>query len=65
VQSATTCAPGLASASVEPLLLPRLVDHAGLNADEFEGWMAGLSAWLPQRPYHAVDPEDEPGNVLP
>jgi peptidoglycan/xylan/chitin deacetylase (PgdA/CDA1 family) len=65
VQSATTCAPGLATAPVEPLLLPRLVDHAGLNAVEFEGWMAGVSEWLPRRRHEAVDPEEEPGNVLP
>jgi peptidoglycan/xylan/chitin deacetylase (PgdA/CDA1 family) len=59
VESATTCAAGLATAGTEPLLLPRLVDHKGLHEVEFEGWMAGLGAWLPQRQYSAVDPEKE------
>jgi len=54
VKSAMTCEPGLASASAEPLLLPRLVDHAGLNRTEFEGWLAGVSAWLPHRATSAV-----------
>jgi peptidoglycan/xylan/chitin deacetylase (PgdA/CDA1 family) len=42
VVSATTCDPGIASPNNEPLLLPRLVDHPGLTASEFEAWLTGL-----------------------
>jgi peptidoglycan/xylan/chitin deacetylase (PgdA/CDA1 family) len=42
VVSATTCDPGIAAPSSEPLLLPRLVDHEGLSATEFEAWLTGV-----------------------
>lgn len=49
VRSATTCDPGLASASDDPLLLPRFLDHCGVSQVEFEAWAAGVGAVLPRR----------------
>ena len=49
VVSATTCARGFASRSCDPLLLPRLLDSNTLSPIEFEGWLTGVSAILPQR----------------
>ena len=49
VVSGTTCVPGLATATSPSLLLPRLVDTAGLSPVEFEGWLSGVSSVLPRR----------------
>ena len=49
VVSGTTCAPGLATVSSPSLLLPRIVDTAGLSSVEFEGWLSGVSSVLPRR----------------
>jgi peptidoglycan/xylan/chitin deacetylase (PgdA/CDA1 family) len=49
VVSATTCEFGLASRKSDPLLLPRMLDGAGLSTIEFEGWLAGVSSVLPRR----------------
>jgi peptidoglycan/xylan/chitin deacetylase (PgdA/CDA1 family) len=49
VVSGTTCVPGLATAESPSLLLPRLVDTAGLSPVELEGWLSGLSSVLPRR----------------
>lgn len=49
VVSATTCDPGFTSSATEPMRTSRLVDVTGLNDDEFEGWLCGVSAVLPQR----------------
>jgi peptidoglycan/xylan/chitin deacetylase (PgdA/CDA1 family) len=49
VSSATTCVPGLADARSNVLLLPRVVDTAGLSPIEFEGWMSGVSHLFPRR----------------
>ncbi len=46
VVSATTCEPGLASAGVSPLLLPRVLDGADVSQVEFAGWACGLSSFL-------------------
>lgn len=49
IASATTCDLGLASASSNPLLLPRLLDISSLSPVEFTGWLSGVAAALPQR----------------
>lgn len=49
VESATTCDPDLATRSSNPYFLPRLIDNSNLSPVEFEGWLAGVSAVLPQR----------------
>jgi peptidoglycan/xylan/chitin deacetylase (PgdA/CDA1 family) len=50
IDSATTCEPGLAAPTCDPLLLPRLVDSSALSESEFRGWVSGVAAWLPRRP---------------
>jgi peptidoglycan/xylan/chitin deacetylase (PgdA/CDA1 family) len=49
VASATTCDPDMATRNSKPLLLPRLVDSSSLSPVEFEGWLTGISTFLPQR----------------
>jgi peptidoglycan/xylan/chitin deacetylase (PgdA/CDA1 family) len=49
VSSATTCDSDLAHSSCDPLLLPRFVDSMCVSAHEFEGWLSGVSSWLPRR----------------
>ncbi len=49
VHSATTCRHGLADPSMEPLLLPRLIDVSGMSEMEFEAWVTGARAFLPSR----------------
>jgi peptidoglycan/xylan/chitin deacetylase (PgdA/CDA1 family) len=49
VVSATTCESGFASRSSNQLLLPRFLDNATLSPIEFESWLTGISAALPQR----------------
>jgi peptidoglycan/xylan/chitin deacetylase (PgdA/CDA1 family) len=49
VVSATTCDLGFATRACEPLLLPRLLDSMAVTDVNFEGWLAGVSALLPQR----------------
>ncbi len=46
VVSATTCDPGLASVSSQPLLLPRFIDTTGRTPLEFDSWLAGVSDLL-------------------
>ena len=49
VRSATTCEPGLAAASDDPLMLPRFLDHSGVSQTEFEGWATGALRAFPRR----------------
>ena len=49
VESATTCDPQLATRSSHPYFLPRLIDNSNLSPLEFEAWLAGVAAVLPQR----------------
>jgi peptidoglycan/xylan/chitin deacetylase (PgdA/CDA1 family) len=46
VISATTCDAGLATASSDPLLLPRFIDTTARSTTEFEGWLAGVGDML-------------------
>ncbi len=65
VVSATTCEPALASRESHRLLLPRLVDITNMSPIEFEGWIAGVSGFLPRRHriYNpgAIDPQQISG----
>lgn len=56
VVSATTCEPGFASVTADPLLLPRVLDNPALSPIEFESWLTGVSAALPRRrvPTHRI-----------
>ena len=49
IKSATTCDPALTTSSVDPLLVPRLVDTSCLSTLEFESWLVGLGELLPRR----------------
>jgi len=49
VVSATTCDLGMAVRTCEPLLLPRLLDSMRVTDADFEGWLAGVSSFLPRR----------------
>lgn len=46
VETATTCDVRLASASDDPLLLPRIVDTTPMSAVEFQSWVAGPREFL-------------------
>jgi len=49
IASATTCETALVGTGTERFAIPRLVDTAHLSEVEFEGWLAGVSHFLPQR----------------
>jgi peptidoglycan/xylan/chitin deacetylase (PgdA/CDA1 family) len=49
IVSATTCESGFASRGSNDLLLARFLDNATLSPIEFESWLTGVSAALPQR----------------
>lgn len=57
IQSATTCHPGLAHRSDNPLLLPRILDLQHMPHLSFAGWLSGVAATLPRRP--VASPETE------
>lgn len=46
VETATTCDPGLAETSSNPLLLPRKIDAMGITDVEFDAWLCGLEPRL-------------------
>jgi peptidoglycan/xylan/chitin deacetylase (PgdA/CDA1 family) len=50
VRSATTCDPGLAMSTTDPLLIPRYVDGNRSTRWEFESWVSGLAAFVPRNP---------------
>ena len=52
VRSATTARAALASPESHIMMLPRVVDSTSLDAVEFEGWLTGVSAAIPQRRWH-------------
>lgn len=47
VVSGTTDRPGVAGADSPRMFLPRLLDHSGLDENEFMAWVTGLARWLP------------------
>lgn len=49
IASATTCDPGLATRRTNRWLLPRLVDVSALSPIEFEGWVTGISHYIPRK----------------
>jgi peptidoglycan/xylan/chitin deacetylase (PgdA/CDA1 family) len=49
VMSATTCDPGMAVKTSNPLLLPRFVDTGSTTETVFEGWLTGMAPCLPRR----------------
>ena len=46
IQTGLTCETGIAAATTEPLLLPRLVDTTVLTRLEFEAWLTGVGSLL-------------------
>ena len=57
VRTGVTCEPGLATGTMEQLLLPRLVDSATMTRLEFESWLTGIGSLLPRAPHRGVPPE--------
>lgn len=49
VASATTCSPGIVTPATSHLLLPRHIDTTLQSSAEFEGWLSGVSQFLPKR----------------
>lgn len=49
ITSATTCDPGMAARTADPLLLPRFVDTGSVSDVEFEAWLTGVASCLPRR----------------
>lgn len=49
VESATTCQIGLANATSDRYMLPRVLDASHVTDDEFYGWVSGAAAFLPKR----------------
>lgn len=49
VLSATTCEPGMALASADPLLTPRLLDQQDMPELVFRSWLSGMGELIPKR----------------
>jgi len=64
VESATTCALGLATKTDNRFLLPRLLDTSTLTTVEFEAWVSGMASLLPRR-RHPPLPESILQDVAP
>jgi hypothetical protein len=63
VTSATTCVPGIASRTTDPLLLPRFVDTMYQSASSFAGWLSGFGALLPARSSNRFEPSRLAGDI--
>lgn len=64
IESAVTCDVGFATRATERLLLPRLVDTSYLSGIEFEGWLSGISEFLPRRRPRKGEPLRIPSKPL-
>lgn len=64
VETATTCDPGLAATSADPLLLPRFVDCEACSQATFEAWVTGVASWFPRRTHVAHPVHDVVYNHL-
>ena len=64
VETATTCDPGLAATSADPLLLPRFVDCEACSQATFEAWVTGVASWIPRRTHVAHPVHDVVYNHL-
>ena len=62
IASATTCRPGMADFTNDPLMLPRYLDTSSVSSVEFEGWLTGLASKMPRRAI--VYPEPTMSGVL-
>jgi peptidoglycan/xylan/chitin deacetylase (PgdA/CDA1 family) len=51
VASATTCVPEMCTAKSNRYFLPRLLDTANIQPEEFDAWLNGLGDLLPKRNY--------------
>lgn len=49
IQTATTCEAGLATRETDPYFIPRMLDVNGRAQVDFEGWLSGISSFLPRR----------------
>jgi peptidoglycan/xylan/chitin deacetylase (PgdA/CDA1 family) len=63
ITTATTCVPGLATRSDDPLLLPRFVDAESQDSAAFDAWSSGLADLLPRRRYVRVETERGTGRT--
>jgi peptidoglycan/xylan/chitin deacetylase (PgdA/CDA1 family) len=67
MRSATTCDPGIAAPTTDPLLLPRFVETGTVHPVLFESWVTGLACCLPRRTRrggYAVPPESPANRAL-
>jgi peptidoglycan/xylan/chitin deacetylase (PgdA/CDA1 family) len=58
IESATTCAVGLAERDSEPLLLPRVLDRDTATDEEFAAWLSGTAFWRPWRRTDQAAPDE-------
>jgi hypothetical protein len=63
VVSATTCEPGLATRTSNPMLLPRFVDTNTVSDVIFHAWLTGMAPWLPRRRREAPFSRSEPASA--
>lgn len=60
MHSAVTCRPGLARPGVDPMRLPRFVDHGAAGDATFEAWVSGAAEFIPRRRRYRAAAEGTP-----